>query len=184
MSIEANPYAPPKAFVHDVVRENGEADAIRHEHIKHEASVRSIGTLYYLGGGLVALMGLVLLAGTVRAGRFNAMIVLLVVLYLGLGVLAIVAGRGIRALQPWARMTGIVLAAIGLLGFPVGTLINAYVLWLLLSQKGKRIFQEDYQAIVAATPHIKYRTSKLVWILLGVIVLVIVAAITIPMLTR
>jgi hypothetical protein len=67
-----------------------------------------------------------------------------------------------------------VLAAIGLLGVPFGTLINGYILYLLLSHKGQRIFAADYPEIVAATPHIKYRTSAAVWVLLGLVALLIV----------
>ncbi len=57
----------------------------------------------------------------------------------------LVVARGVRKLAPWARITTIVLAAIGLLGFPVGTLINGYILYLMLSKKGKRIFEDDYR---------------------------------------
>jgi hypothetical protein len=51
----------------------------------------------------------------------------------------------------------------------------------LLSQKGRRIFQSDYFEIVDATPHIRYRTSILVWIVLAILIAGIVAAVTIPM---
>jgi hypothetical protein len=97
--------------------------------------------------------------------------------YLVLGALSIFVGRGIRALRPWARTTAIVLSCIGLLGFPVGTVIHGYILYLLLSQKGKRIFEPDYPEIVAATPDIKYRTSVVVWIVLGLLLLLTVGVI-------
>jgi len=84
--------------------------------------------------------------------------------------LMLIVARGVRKLLPWARTTASVLAGIGLLGFPLGTLINAYILYLLLSKKGKRIFEADYKAIIDATPHVKYRTSIVVWIVLGILV--------------
>lgn len=101
--------------------------------------------------------------------------------YLALGILLIATGRGVRRLQPWARTVAIVLSCIGLLGVPLGTLIHGYFLYLLLSAKGKRIFEPDYAAIFAATPHVKYRTSIVVWILLGILLLAVAAAIVVPM---
>jgi hypothetical protein len=72
---------------------------------------------------------------------------------------------------------------LGLAGFPLGTLLNMYILWLIHSEKGKLIFSPDYAAIVEATPDVKYRTTLLVWIILGLIVLVLLA-VFIPMLSR
>ena len=76
------------------------------------------------------------------------------------------------------------LSAIGLIGFPVGTLINAYVLYLLLSKKGRTIFTPAYLDVIAATPHVKYRTSIIVWIFLALIVVVMLAAVLVPMFGR
>jgi hypothetical protein len=77
-------------------------------------------------------------------------------------------------LRIWARVPAIILAVIGLLGFPIGTLLNAYVLWLLASRKGRMVLSAEYASIVEATPHMKYRTPIVLWILLGVIVLLVV----------
>jgi hypothetical protein len=171
-----NPYAPPRAHVDDVSNADSEAEAIRREHIKHEASVRSIGILYYLSGTLMVVGGAGLMANSV-AGATETFLKLLAPFYLALGVLMLFVARGVRTLRPWARIATIVVAAIGLLGFPVGTLINGYILYLMLSKKGKRIFEEDYKDIIAATPQVKYRTSIVIWIVLGVLLLVVLALI-------
>jgi hypothetical protein len=184
MPAAVNPYAPPKARVEDVVQGSSEAEAIRAEHIKHEASIRSIGVLDYLGGGALCFAAIGLIAMGV-SGKANATVpfaTALGIAYFLLGVLGIFLGRGVRNLRPWARIASIVLAVIGLLGFPVGTLINGYILYLLLSQKGQRIFAADYPEIVAATPHIKYRTSMLVWVLLSLVALLIVGLLVAAML--
>ena len=55
MSTDLNPYAPPQAAVDYVAEATSEAESIRREHIKHEASIRSIGVLYYLSGGVMAI---------------------------------------------------------------------------------------------------------------------------------
>jgi hypothetical protein len=83
----------------------------------------------------------------------------------------------LRRLKPGARTPAIVMSGLGLLAFPLGTLINGYILWLLLSRKGSFILSPAYGPIVEATPHIKYRTSVWVWILLGLIVALLVAGV-------
>lgn len=182
MSDAVNPYAPPTAHVADISGADSEAEAIRLEHVKHESSIKSVGTLYYIGGVATAIAMLsFLFAGVFQQGMASLM---LLVVYGVLAIVSFVAGYGVRRLAPWARIVTIVLACIGLLGFPVGTIINGYILYLVLSAKGKRIFAPDYADIIAATPQIKYRTSLVVWVLLGIILLGIVAAIAIPMLTR
>jgi hypothetical protein len=81
-----------------------------------------------------------------------------------------------------ARICGIVLASVGLLAVPIGTVISGYILYLLACKKGRFICSPDYHAIVQATPHVKYRTSPVAWALLAVAVLaafVIAAALVI-----
>jgi hypothetical protein len=177
----ANPYAPPKARVADVGGADPGAEAIRREHIKHEASIRSVGILYYIGGVLASIAGIGFVGFAVTDAE-AALGWAVVVLYLAVGALSIAVARGLRAFKPWARTTCIVLSFIGLLGFPIGTLINGYILYLLFAAKGRRIFEPDYPAIVAATPHIEYRTSALVWVVVALLLLAIVAAIVVPML--
>ena len=177
---DSNPYAPPAAHVEDVMEPSSEAEVIRREHIKHEASIRAVGLLYYIGGGILLVTGVSLVIGLSTNNPFY----IAGPIYIVISLLTMVVAYGLRSLRPWARLTSIVFAAIGLIGFPVGTIVNAYVLWLLLSKKGRRIFEDDYAAIVAATPHVKYRTSMLVWVILGILVLAVAAAIVIPMMNR
>ena len=164
MSEAVNPYAAPAARVDDVSA-NPEAEAIRREHINHEASIKAVGFLYYLGGAVVLIGTVATLAGAPKDPRALLMLALALV-----GVAQLFAGWGVRALRPWGRVVGCVLSVIGLLGFPVGTLINAYILYLFLSKKGRTIFSPDYQDVVAATPHVKYKMSIVVWIFLALIV--------------
>lgn len=175
-----NPYAPPQARVADVSVATTAAEAIRREHIKHEAAVRSIGTLYYFGGIMMLVLALVFGFGGLPMPGVEAPPVLAWVVsavYAVLAVISIVVAYGLRRLRSWARVATIVLATFGLLGFPVGTLVSAYILYLLLAAKGRRVFAADYADIVAATPQVRYRTSLLVWAL--VFALVITAVIVI-----
>lgn len=159
----ANPYAAPAARVEDV-GQNPEAEAIRRAHINHEASIKAVGFLYYLGGAVMTISGLVTLATDLITA----------VLLLALGAGTLFAGWGVRALRGWARVLGCVLSAIGLLGFPIGTLINGYILYLFLSKKGRTIFSPAYQDVISATPEVKYRTSIVVWIVLALLVALMV----------
>jgi len=171
-----NPYAAPAAPVEDVSA-NAEAEAIRKEHISHEASIKAVGLLYYLGAIGVTLVG----AAGLVAGRGAGTSVGISLLLVGLGVGYVFAGWGVRALRPWGRIVGIALACFGLLGFPVGTVINGYILYLFLSKKGRTIYSPEYLDVIAATPHVKYRTSIIVWIFLALVVLLVAAAFLAPM---
>jgi len=165
-----NPYSAPTAVIADV-GVDAEMEAIRREHISIEASLRSVGLLYYLGTIGFIVSGIVTFAGLFGFGTIS----------LVLGVAMGVVGYGLRTLQPWVRIPAIILAVLGLLGFPIGTLINGYVLYLLLCTKGRFVFTPEYESIRKATPHVRYRTSIIVWIVVGFLVLAIASAVVLPM---
>lgn len=66
-------------------------------------------------------------------------------------------------------------AVVGLLGFPIGTLINGYFLYLLGSRSGATIFTPQYRQVVERTPEIKYKTPIWMWILITLLVLIFVS---------
>lgn len=176
-------WTPPRAEVKDVgLSGNPDAPEIRRAHLNHEASIKAIGILYYLGaiGAIVGAigLGLLLIAGDLpgpKADDMSAGVVAVVgVLILALGALYLWLGRGMRTLKSSVRIPAGVLAGLGLLGFPVGTLINSYILYLLFSKKGTMVFSDEYKQIIADTPDIKYRTSIIVWIFLALIVAAII----------
>jgi len=158
MSEPVNPYAAPTASVDNA--EISGKEAIRREHLNHEASIRAVGLLYYLGGVLVVVAAF---AGPASAEPAFALGLLVV------GVAQVVGGWAVRAFLPWGRNLGCVLSVIGLFGFPIGTVINGYILYLFLSKKGRTVFTPEYQEVIASTPEIKYRTSIIVWIFLAVL---------------
>jgi hypothetical protein len=152
------------------------AEELRQAHIKHEASVKSIGLLYYLGGVALVCLGVSQLILGV-SGRGQPMGLVLGAAFLVLSVLEFVGGWGVRQLRPWSRVIVGIVSGLGLFGFPIGTIINAYIFYLIFSKKGAMLFTPEYHAAIAQTPHIRYRTSIVVWILLGLVVLVILAVI-------
>jgi hypothetical protein len=51
-----------------------------------------------------------------------------------------VAGIGLLKFKPWARILTIVLSALNLINFPLGTIVGIYGLYVLLSEEGARLF--------------------------------------------
>ncbi len=182
MSAPVNPYAAPTADVDDVNESaDGKVEALRQEHIKHEASIQSAGLLYVLGGLFGASAAVF---GFLAVPKTDGASLLFPLFMVGFSGLWLYVGVSLRKLKPWTRIPAALLAVLGLFNIGLGTLISAYILWLVLSKKGRFILSPEYAAIVAATPHIKYRTSIIVWILLGLIVLGLAAAFLIPMFAR
>jgi hypothetical protein len=184
MSDIQNPYAAPRANI-ERAEIGGEAETIRKEHINTEASIQAVGRLYLLGCFLTMLTFIAVIVGATLS-RSEGTFTLISFLPSAIALLCIsalygAAGFGLRKLKPWARTVATIVSVIGLLGFPIGTLISGYILYLLWSKKGRVIFTSDYQDVIAATPHIKYKTSLLVWIILGIVILLVVAAIALPL---
>jgi hypothetical protein len=168
---EYNPFqAPENPFDHAGLG-GTDAESIRNEYLSHEASVKSVGALYMIGGLLFqAVSGLLMFArADVARGAFG----MLILLFPLIGILQLVTAFGLRGLQGWARIPTGILSALGLLSFPIGTLINGYILYLIFSAKGSMVFSDDYREIIAQTPHIKYRTSIIVKFFLLLVVLLV-----------
>ena len=170
-----NPYAAPQADLTQPVPLN--VEATRRHLLKHEASVKSIGILYTLGGIGLVLSGVSLFAVAAPEP-------LIAVVLLALGILQLWLAVGLRKLKKIVRIPTMILAGIGLIGFPIGTLISAYILYLLGSQKGVQVFSDEYAEVIAATPHIKYRSPKLIIVLFVLIVAVIVIAVAAALFKR
>jgi hypothetical protein len=58
-----------------------------------------------------------------------------------LSTLGLVGGVGLLAFKPWARYLVIVVAALGCLNIPIGTLKGVYTLWVLLQDETIKLFQ-------------------------------------------
>lgn len=146
----------------------------RKAYLTHEASVRSIGSLYYLSAGLMICASL---GGLVNDKSAATVKIATSALLAILASIQIWAGSKVRKLDPAARTPITVLSCLGLLAIPVGTLINGYILYLILSEKGKYVFSEEYRAVVAATSEVKYRMSPLVLIFVALVIVLVVLGI-------
>ena len=175
MSVEANPYAPPRAHVRDASPVVADAEAIRAKHVGHEALVRVIGVLYWISSAfLLALAAAVVSSRVIAASGAPAVNDLLAVaIFGGFGIAAFAIGNGLRKFRPWARFTTIGLSIMGLFDFPTGTPFSGAILYLLFAAKGKRLFQPDYRGIIDATPHVKYQLSARVRFIIAVLFLLV-----------
>jgi uncharacterized membrane protein (DUF2068 family) len=63
-----------------------------------------------------------------------------------------VCGWGLLRRRPWSRWLAILLAAIAVVQFPVGTVIGGYVLWVMLSAQSEPWFEGGVGAGDAGAP--------------------------------
>ncbi|MES2594631.1 MAG: hypothetical protein V4662_04820 [Verrucomicrobiota bacterium] len=174
--METNPYAPPQVSeLSAPLSATAEAEAIRQAHIKTEATVKSVGTLYYLGMFLLGVVGVMtLVSGFGQSkGEDIGLGIFFLVISIAQGFLA----YGLRRLRSWARWPSVVLSMIGLLGFPMGTIINVVILFSLLGAKANMVFSPAYKEIIAATPQVKYKSSVVVVVLLVILVLILIGVV-------
>jgi len=132
-----------------------------------QTHVKVLGVIYLAVGGLMLLAALFLLltiggvAGIVgvSADPEDAAIAIPVLGFAGtalalfLGVFAVpslVTGYGLISYKSWARIVGIILSAISLINIPIGTIVGAYGLWVLLNKDTERLF--NTASIVASPP--------------------------------
>ncbi|MEE9386554.1 MAG: hypothetical protein V3V08_24325 [Nannocystaceae bacterium] len=146
----------------------------RKSHLTHEASIRTLGSLYLLNFAMVPLLifAFVSARGEVATGDLaDVLAPLPVVVLLGaLGMMYAILGVHLRRLTPKARLPAACMSAFGLFAFPLGTMVSVYFLVLLLGKKGRHVMSREYAAVRRATPEITPRTPARLWILLGLLV--------------
>ena len=97
MQDENNPYAPPEAkdLEAEPNSEFARAERIRKEHIKHEASIKSVGCLHLFGGVMVVLAAITSIPAAL-SGRVGPEMVGFLVGYAAVGVALIASGYGLE----------------------------------------------------------------------------------------
>ena len=60
-----------------------------------------------------------------------------------MSTLGLVGGIGLLTFQSWARYLIIVVAALGCLNIPIGTLLGVYSLWVLLQDDTVKLFEKQ-----------------------------------------
>jgi len=120
--------------------------------------IRTVGILHIVFASLTILVGMVLLLllgglatfvgtqdassdamlGATVLGGIGAFLFVLMVL---LSVPGMIAGIGLLRMRPWARVLTIVVSALELLSFPIGTALGLYGLWVMVQPETERLFQ-------------------------------------------
>ncbi len=103
------------------------------------AGVTVLAILYFLQGFLAILAGAIFASFEVF-GLFGFALVCGSVLII-IGIIDFIIGWGLWSLQSWARIVAIIFAVIGLLNFPIGTIISIIVLWYLFKPEIKAAFE-------------------------------------------
>lgn len=174
-----NPYSPPTANIDNKANATRDMEKIRQENIRHEVQLKSIGSLYGLAGLLLGISSIVMLVTLLAsddkmAAGEGPMLAGMLALYGLLSAMMLAMAYGYRKLLPWVKIPGTVLSVFGLLGIPVGTLINGYILYLIWCKQGQAILTDGYQDIIRATPHVKYKRTLGDKLALGIVIAMLV----------
>jgi hypothetical protein len=123
-----------------------------------ETHVKVLAVLYIVFGALGTLAAFAVMAAFGIAGIASAAAVssdpdawialpiigitgtALGIFLLIVSVPGIIAGIGLLKYRPWARILTIVISALNLIHFPIGTILGVYGLWVMLSDEGSRLF--------------------------------------------
>lgn len=99
-------------------------------------------------GGVATVVGLMADPGdaVVAIPVLGVVGTVLATLLLVLAVPGLVAGWGLLALKPWARILSLVLSALNILNVPIGTALGVYGLWVLLHRDTEPLFTGSGQS--------------------------------------
>ena len=121
-----------------------------------DTHVKVLGWLYIISGilGLLtaAVVVLAVFGGGLISGDRTAITVTGIVaavvggLILIISAPGIIAGVGLLGHHAWARILALVLGILNLPGFPVGTLLGIYTLWVLLDSETSLLFNSPAYA--------------------------------------
>jgi hypothetical protein len=122
-----------------------------------------LGVLFVVWGLLTTLVGVSTLAlgvgavaliasagregaGQVAAGLTAFAFTALALIAILWGAAHVVVGVPLRRHRPWARLTALMLGSVDLLLLPYGTALGVYAMWVLLSESGKKLFEQPSAA--------------------------------------
>lgn len=111
-----------------------------------------LGWLYIVFGGLgvlaalfilLVMSGAGLISGDAQAAALVSGIGLFIAVVIAvLSLPSIAAGWGLLKRKSWSRLLAIVLGALNILNFPVGTAIGIYTIWALTQEESQRLLSQ------------------------------------------
>jgi hypothetical protein len=111
------------------------------DHVRIAAILRIV----YSSLGFILAAGVFLFFGGVSAivAPFLALVgTAMAVIMMVCAAPSLITAWGMLRFRPWARILGILFAAIDLFNFPVGTALGAYTLWVLLHPAAVDLFEQ------------------------------------------
>ncbi|HHF55613.1 MAG TPA: hypothetical protein ENL42_01685 [Thermoplasmatales archaeon] len=99
-----------------------------------------LAVLYVIEGLFTLGMGGLTMAGGSLIPVFGGLVAAIGAIYVIVGLIDFAIAYGLWNLKPWARTVAIIFAIIGLLGFPIGTIISIIILWYLFKPEIKEAF--------------------------------------------
>ncbi len=101
--------------------------------------------LLVFGGaaGILGTIGVAEAPEAIVAVPIVAIVGAAIIIFLAaLSVPAIIAGAGLLRFRPWARTLTTILCVIDLFNVPIGTVVGAYGLWVMLSADTEPLFRD------------------------------------------
>ena len=125
-----------------------------------KSHVDFLGVLFIVWGLLTVVVGVSTLAlgvgavalitsasrgggGQVAAGITAAAFTTLAFIAILWGTAHVIVGVPLRRYTPWSRLIALMLGSVDLLLLPYGTALGVYALYVLLNEKGKRLFMVE-----------------------------------------
>jgi hypothetical protein len=102
-----------------------------------------MGILGVLGAIFVFLIvtGAGWISGDQTAARITFFVAVVIASFMALtSIPGVIAGFGLLRFKNWARILGIILGILNLPGFPVGTALGIYTLYILLDDESSQLF--------------------------------------------
>ncbi len=113
--------------------------------------VRILGWLFIIYSAVFDVIAVILLVILLGAGAISgdrqalyitsAVGIGIATVLLILSIPGIIAGIGLLKFQQWARILAIILAALHVLSFPLGTALAIYTFWVLLNLQTTPLFE-------------------------------------------
>ena len=116
-----------------------------------EGHIRTVASLH-IALSIIGFLGAIILYSILNLiGDFvddhNAQVILsiianaLVIFLIGLSIPGFIAGLGLFKYKEWARIIILIISALKLLSFPIGTAVGVYSIWALIQKESIELFK-------------------------------------------
>ncbi len=166
---DENPFASPQTSNEDYVPELAildDAERIRRQFLSRENNIRTLGGITILGCVLLLVLAIGIISSAIELPLGVLELVIISGVCLGLSVVHGWVGYGLMKLNPKVRLPAIALCIPWMFYFGIATIISIMSLIALTGEKGKYVFSMQYKEIIAITPDVKLKMSKVVTFLL------------------